>query len=57
VSKGRFAPRIRALSGGQAMLERVIEPMLRHARRCAPSTTPCTERCWASSARTRPAAG
>jgi transposase len=29
VSKGRFAARIRELVGGQAMLERVIEPMLR----------------------------
>jgi transposase len=29
VSKGRFAPRIRELIGGQTMLERVIEPMLR----------------------------
>src|SRR5215208_479925 len=29
VSKGRFAPRIRELIGGQAMLERAIEPMLR----------------------------
>jgi transposase len=28
VSKGRFAARIRALVGGQPMLERVIEPML-----------------------------
>src|SRR5215216_5597270 len=28
VSKGRFAPRIRELIGGQTMLERVIEPML-----------------------------
>src|SRR4051812_39692966 len=29
VSKGRFAARIRELIGGQTMLERVIEPMLR----------------------------
>jgi transposase len=29
VSKGRFAARIRELIGGQPMLERVIEPMLR----------------------------
>ena len=29
VSKGQFAPRIRELIGGQTMLERVIEPMLR----------------------------
>ena len=29
VSKGRFAARIRELVAGQAMLERVIEPMLR----------------------------
>ena len=29
MSKGRFAARIRELIGGQAMLERVVEPMLR----------------------------
>jgi transposase len=29
VSKGRFVARIRELIGGQPMLERVIEPMLR----------------------------
>ena len=29
VSKGRFVPRIRELTTGQPMLERVIEPMLR----------------------------
>ncbi|HEU4523599.1 MAG TPA: IS110 family transposase, partial [Gemmatimonadales bacterium] len=29
VSKGRFATRVRELIGGQPMLERVIEPMLR----------------------------
>jgi transposase len=29
VSKGRFAARVRELAGGQPMLERVIEPMLR----------------------------
>ena len=29
VSKGRFTVRIRELIGGQPMLERVIEPMLR----------------------------
>jgi transposase len=29
VSKGRFAARVRELIGGQPMLERVIEPMLR----------------------------
>src|SRR5215203_4651416 len=32
VSKGQFAPRIRELIGGQTMLERVIEPMLRALR-------------------------
>ena len=29
VSKGRFAARVRELAAGQAMLERVVEPMLR----------------------------
>src|SRR4051794_30725041 len=29
VGKGRFAARVRELAGGQPMLERVIEPMLR----------------------------
>src|SRR5919204_112455 len=29
VSKGRFAARVRELAGGQPMLERVVEPMLR----------------------------
>jgi transposase len=58
VSKGRFACRIRELVTGQAMLERVIEPLLRarEALRAA-STTRCTGPCWASSARTRPAVG
>ena len=57
VSKGRFAGRIRELVTGQAMLERVIEPMLR-AREALRAEYPALHRAvlgW--SARTRPAVG
>src|SRR5512132_3334892 len=45
VSKARFVPRVGELVAGQAMLERVIEPMLRPARRCGSNTLSCIERC------------
>ena len=36
VSKGKFEARIRELVAGQAMLERIVEPLLRPVRRVLP---------------------
>jgi transposase len=55
VSKARFGARVRELVAGQAMLERIMEPMLR--AREALRTAGCTARCWPSSRPTRCAGG
>jgi transposase len=57
VSKGRFACRIRELVAGQAMLERVIEPMLRARAALRAEYHALHRPCWPSSARTPPAVG
>ena len=57
VSKGRFTARIRELAAGQAMLERVVEPMLRARDALRSEYLSCTGRCWRSCARTRSAGG
>ena len=57
VSKARFVARVRELVAGQAMLERIIEPMLRAREALRTEYAGCIARCWASSSAMRCAGG